>query len=207
MKIENIVVGPLQVNCYLIYDEESRDALAVDPGSDPQRILKAIHSLGLSITHIVCTHGHFDHVGAVASIKGKTGARMFINKEDLDIYANAPAQAAFWDYEVEPQPPPDGFAGEGDEFTVGKSILRVMHTPGHSPGGICLFSEGVVLTGDTVFAGSVGRTDFPGGSHDELRQSFKRIMALPPETVIFPGHGPASSVGDEIRSNFFMQEL
>ena len=207
MKIENIVVGPLQVNCYLVYDEDSRDALLIDPGSDAVRINKMIKTLGLRITHIICTHGHFDHVGAVAAIKVKTGAPVLINREDLDIYAQAPAQAAFWDYEVEPPPQPDGFVGEGDEYTVGDVSLRAMHAPGHSPGGICLLGEGVVFTGDTVFAGSVGRTDFPGGSLDELRQSFKRVMALSPKTVIFPGHGPASSVGEEIASNFFMQEL
>lgn len=207
MKIEHIVVGPLQVNCYLIYDEESRDALVIDPGADPQRILKAINTLGLNVTHIICTHGHFDHVGAVASVKGKTGAPVLINKEDLDIYSNAPAQAAFWEYEVEPPPQPDGFAGEGDEFTVGRSTLRVLHTPGHSPGGMCLYGGGVIITGDTVFAGSVGRTDFPGGSLEELRQSFRKIIAFPPETAILPGHGPASTVGEELSSNFFMQEI
>lgn len=207
MKIENIVVGPLQVNCYLVYDEDSRDALLIDAGSDAPRIMKTIKTLGLRITHIICTHGHFDHVGAVASIKEKTGAPVLIDREDLEIYAQAPAQAAFWEYEVDPQPQPDGFVGEGDELKAGDISLRVMHTPGHSPGGICLFGGGVVFTGDTVFAGSVGRTDFPGGSLDELRESFKRVMALPPETVILPGHGPASSVEEEIASNFFMQEL
>ncbi len=207
MKIEHIIVGPIQSNCYIVYDEKSLDAMVVDPGDEPAKILKIIKENSLKVIYIVCTHAHFDHIGAVASIKEKTGAKIVINKDDLEIYMGAKDQGAFWGFEIEQPPAPDIFVIEGDELFVGGLKFKVLHTPGHSPGGICLYSEGIILTGDTVFAGSVGRTDFYGGSIEELKKSFKKIMSLPPETKILPGHGDWSKIVEEKEMNFFIQEL
>src|SRR3972149_1799436 len=157
MKIDNIIVGPLQCNCYIVYDEETLDAMVIDPGDEPGRILKALEEKKLRVGFIICTHGHFDHIGAVSDLKEKTGAKVAINKNDLEIYFRARDQAAFWEYEITQPPEPDFFVVEGDELTVGHLKFRILHTPGHSPGGICLSGEGLLFTGGTVFAGSVGR--------------------------------------------------
>ena len=162
---------------------------------------------GLRFRSIVCTHAHFDHVGAVRRLKEKTGAPVMIHKGDFEIYMRADKQGVLWGFQIEQPPAPDMYVVEGDEVAVGRFRLKVLHTPGHSPGGICLYGEGVIFTGDTIFAGSVGRTDFPGGSMTELKKSFARIIALPPETRIFPGHGPLTTVKNEKEDNFFVHEL
>ncbi|MEW6110421.1 MAG: MBL fold metallo-hydrolase [Nitrospirota bacterium] len=207
MKIENIMVGPLQSNCYIIYDEKSLEAIVVDPGDEPEKIISVIEDKKLKINYIVCTHGHFDHIGAVANLKEKTGAKIIINKNDIEIYMSAKDQAAFWGYDIEQPPEPDIYVMEGDEIFCGNLKFQVLHTPGHSPGGISLYGENIILTGDTVFAGSVGRTDFYGGSIEELKKSFRRIISLPPETRILPGHGEWTKIIEEKKSNFFIQEL
>ena len=207
MKIDTIVVGALQVNCFIVYDAESLDAIVVDPGDEAEKIIMHIENRKLKVSRIVCTHAHFDHVGAVMRLKEKTGAAVMLHKGDLDIYMRADKQGALWGFHIEQPPAPDMFMLEGDEVAVGRFRLKVLHTPGHSTGGISLYGEGMVLTGDTIFAGSVGRTDFPGGSLTELKRSFARIIALPPETRIFPGHGPLTTVKNEKEDNFFVHEL
>ncbi|MDA8079132.1 MAG: MBL fold metallo-hydrolase [Nitrospiraceae bacterium] len=207
MVIERIVVGPLQTNCYVIYDGETLNAVVIDPGDEPEKIIRFIEGRRLTVNYIICTHGHFDHVGAVSRVKTKTGAKVVLNRADLEIYNAAVDQAAFWEYEIEQPPEPDMFVVEGNEIQVGGNFFRVLHTPGHSPGGICLYGGGIILSGDTVFAGSVGRTDFFGGNVEALKQSFRTIMGLPEPTRIFPGHGEASSVGIERKENFFVYEL
>lgn len=207
MKIENVIVGPLENNCYIVYDEKSLDAMVVDPGDEPDRIIDFLEDRKLKVNYIICTHAHFDHIGAVSDIKGKTGAKVVMHKNDLELYLSAKDQAALWGYDLEPLPSPDMFVAEGDELIIGSLKFKVLHTPGHSPGGICLYGEGIILTGDTVFAGSVGRTDFYGGSIEELKKSFKRIISLPPATKIFPGHGGLSTVNEEKETNFFVQQL
>lgn len=207
MKIENIVVGALQVNCFIAYDEESREAIVVDPGDEAEKIIRLIEDRKLAVLRIVCTHAHFDHIGAVRKLKEKTGAPVIIHKGDLDIYMRANKQGALWGFQIAQPPEPDMYVHDGDEIAVGRFCFQVLHTSGHSPGGICLYGEGVIFTGDTIFAGSVGRTDFPGGSMAELRKSFSRIIALPNETRIFPGHGPLTTVKNEREDNFFVHEL
>lgn len=207
MKIDSIVVGALQVNCFIAYDEDSHDAIVVDPGDEAEKIISLIEDRKLKVSRIVCTHGHFDHVGAVKRLRERTGAAVMLHKGDLDIYMRADKQGGLWGFHIEQPPAPDMFLAEGDEVAVGRFRLKALHTPGHSPGGTCLYGEGVILTGDTIFAGSVGRTDFPGGSLTELKKSFARIIALPPETGIFSGHGPLTTVKNEKDSNFFVQEL
>jgi glyoxylase-like metal-dependent hydrolase (beta-lactamase superfamily II) len=207
MKVERIIAGPLQSNCYIVYDEKTLDAMVVDPGDEPEKIIGVLDKKKLRVGYIVCTHGHFDHVGAVSRVKDRTGAKVVINKDDIDIYSKAKDQAAFWGYDMDSPINPDMFVGEDDELSLGGLKFKVMLTPGHSPGGICLYGEGIVLTGDTVFAGSVGRTDLFGGSMEELKKSFTEIMSLPPGTKIFPGHGEWSTVQEEKEHNFFIHEL
>lgn len=206
-EIQNIIVGPLQVNCYIVYDETSREALVVDPGDEPDRIIDIIKSHGLKITYIVCTHTHFDHVGAIPELKQATGAKIAIHSEEREIYCAAKDIGKLWGFDLEPLPEPDIFLNEGDKIKIGTYAFTVLHTPGHSPGCICLYSEGILFSGDTLFAGSVGRTDFPGGSLIKLKESFQRLMNLPENTKVFSGHGPSSTIGTEKRENFFHSEV
>ena len=207
MNIDCLTVGPLQTNCYVISDELTLEAIVVDPGDEADKILRLIRQKNLSVKMIICTHAHFDHVGAVSKLKEVTGAGVALNRDDLEIYERAQDQAAFWQYSIEPPPAPDLLLADQDKVTVGHLSFEVLSTPGHSPGGICLYGEGVIVSGDTIFAGSVGRTDFYGGNIDELRKSFVEILSLPPETKILPGHGESTTVGREKVSNFFLEEL
>ena len=207
MIIETIPVGPLQSNAYIVGDEETRQAVVIDPGDEGDRILEFVKANNLKINEIICTHAHFDHVGAAGDIKKETGAKIIMHKEDLETYSLAKDQAAFWGFQVDDLPQPDGYVGEGDELKVGNLSFKVMHTPGHSKGGICLYGEGIIITGDTIFKGSIGRTDFPGGSIEELKSSFRRIIELPDDTRVLSGHGPETTIGYEKQTNFFMNEI
>jgi glyoxylase-like metal-dependent hydrolase (beta-lactamase superfamily II) len=207
MIIKSLVVGPLEVNCYIIGDEETKKAMIVDPGDEPDRIIDLIKEDNLTPVYIFCTHAHFDHVGAVPELKEDTGAKILLHRDEKEIYEAARDMAAFWGYDIPPLPEPDVFVKEGDTVEVGKLNFKVLHTPGHSPGGICLYGNGIVITGDTLFAGSVGRTDFHGGDLNKLKESFKRLLTLPEDTEVLPGHGPKSTIGIEKRENFFIEEF
>ena len=208
MIIKCIVVGPLENNCFIIADENTKEALLIDPGDEPDRISDIIAENNLKVKYIVCTHAHFDHVGAIPELKNETGAKIVIHRDELNIYKHTKDQAAvLWGYELDPLPDPDVFVSDGDMLEIGNIKLETIHTPGHSPGGICLSGEGIVITGDTLFAGSVGRTDLFGGDIDMLKKSFKRLMALPDNTRVLAGHGPQSTIGKERISNFFSSEI
>ena len=207
MKTHDLVVGPLQVNCYVVYDEKSSEAAIVDPGDDVIGILRLLEEKSLTPKLIVCTHGHFDHVGGVRALKAETDASIVLHGDDLGIYERAQEQAALWGFSVERPPSPDVIVAEGDRVRIGDFEMVVMHTPGHSPGSICLLHRDILFSGDTVFAGSIGRTDFSGGSLQAMKLSFRRIIDLPGETRLFPGHGPASTVAEERKTNFFVHEL
>ncbi|MBI4687936.1 MAG: MBL fold metallo-hydrolase [Nitrospirae bacterium] len=207
MIIRKLVVGPLQENCYIIGDEKTKEALIIDPGDEPDRIIEAVKKEGLNVTSIICTHGHFDHMGAIGDIKRETGARVLVHKEEMELYEAAKDQAALWGYSVDDIPPPGGFINEADEIKVGSLLFKVLYTPGHSPGGICLYGEGVVFTGDTLFHGSVGRTDFYGGNISKLKESFRRLMSLPENTRVYSGHGDETTIGTEKKENAFTEEF
>lgn len=206
-QIKSISVGPLEVNTFLIWDSSTHEAILVDPGDEPDRIIDMIKEEELQLKYIVCTHAHFDHVGAIPELRQETGTPVLIHRDEREIYEAARDMAAFWGYDIDPLPEPDRFVEEGEKLKVGGLEFTVLHTPGHSPGGISLYGEGIVVTGDTLFAGSVGRTDFHGGDIEKLKASFRRLLELPEETVVLPGHGPSSTIGREKRENFFINEL
>jgi glyoxylase-like metal-dependent hydrolase (beta-lactamase superfamily II) len=203
MIIKNLTVGPLQANCFIIGDNTTGRGAVIDPGDEPDLIMEVIKDNRLKIDYIICTHGHFDHVGAVSDIKNETGAKIIIHKDETEIYKAARDMAAFWGHDVGSLPEPDILVKDEDNISIGTLSFTVLHTPGHSPGGICLYGEGIVLTGDTLFAGSVGRTDFYGGDMSKLKESFNKLMSLPEETRVLPGHGPHSTIGEEKRENPF----
>ncbi len=205
MKIKAIATGPLETNCYIVSDEKTGETLVIDPADEPDRILDLCE--GLTIKYIVLTHAHFDHAGAVPEVKEATGAKIAFHPSDERAYFSVAEQAALWGFESVPMPKPDILLSDGDELAVGSTTLRVIHTPGHSPGCICLLADGVLFSGDTLFLGSVGRTDLPGGSFDELRASFRRLMGLPPDTVVFPGHGPSTTINAERKGNILSGEI
>lgn len=201
MNIKTLAVGPLETNCHIVWGETSKLAMIIDPGDEPDRIME--YAEGLDIKYIVLTHAHFDHAGAVPEIKLATGAHIAFHPADMEAYRSVSEQAAFWGFQSDPMPEPDLMLAEGDKLDIGELSFRVLHTPGHSPGGICLFGEGTLFSGDTLFKGSVGRTDLPGGDMEQLKASFRRLLELPLETRVLPGHGPESTISEESRFNFF----
>ncbi len=207
MNIETIPVGPLQANCFIVWDEKTREAIIVDPGDEPDRIISIIEQKNLHVKYILCTHAHFDHIGAIPELKIHTGASIAVHDLEKEIYEGARDMAAFFGYDIKSLPEPDIYLRDGDSLKIGELEFRVMHTPGHSPGGLCLYGNGVIFTGDTIFAGSVGRTDFYGGSIEELKSSFKKILSLPKHTKILPGHGPQTTVEIEQKDNVFSEEF
>ncbi len=204
MELRSIAVGPLEVNCYIVVDPKSRSAIVIDPGDEPDRIEETVKAMGATVVGLVCTHTHFDHVGAIPELREHTKAQVLIHEKEKEIYDAAKDMAAFWGFELAPLPEPDGYLVEDDTVAVGDLAFKVIHTPGHSPGGICLAGHGVVFTGDTLFTGSIGRTDFPGGDYQTLIDSLGKLAGLPESTVVYPGHGPQSTIGEEKRENPYM---
>jgi glyoxylase-like metal-dependent hydrolase (beta-lactamase superfamily II) len=207
MIIKRLAVGQLETNAYVIGDEGTKLGVVIDPGDEGDRIMDVVKGNNLEINAIVCTHSHFDHIGAAGDIRKETGAKILLHKDDLEGYGLAKEQASFWGFDIEDLPQPDDYIDEGDTLQVGSLSFKILHTPGHSPGGISLYGEGIVLTGDTIFQGSVGRTDFPGGSIEQLKESFRRLLALPRETKVYSGHGPETTIGREKKENFFVKEF
>ncbi|MBF0459287.1 MAG: MBL fold metallo-hydrolase [Nitrospirae bacterium] len=208
MVIGRIAVGQLEVNCYIVSDDTTKEAIVIDPGDEPDRILGYLSEKGLVLVKIVCTHTHFDHIGALPEIKEVSkNASLQMHKDELTIYKQAKDMAAVWGFHIETMPAPDVLLTEGSEVSVGNVKFKVLHTPGHTPGGICMYGSGILISGDTLFAGSIGRTDLPGGNLPAMKASFKRLMALPADTKVFPGHGPASTIANELRDNFFIDEI
>ena len=203
--IHHLSVGPLQVNCFLVACPKTHDAMVVDPGEDGDRILKLANQEGLKIVKVVNTHCHFDHIGANRQLIEATGAELMLHAADQPLLAQARNQAATFGLSADPSPEPDRLLDQGDTFEVGELTFKVFHVPGHSPGGICLLSEGHLFVGDVLFAGSIGRTDLPGGDFDALVSGVRgRLFSLPDETIVHPGHGPDTTIGQERRMNPFV---
>ena len=207
MVLIRLVVGPLQVNCFILADEKTLEAVVIDPGDDAEDILKVIKDKGLKVKYIVDTHAHFDHVGANEALKDATGAQLLLHEADAAVLATVSHQSRSFGMDPVSSPPADRYVKHGDIITAGEVALKVLHTPGHTPGGISLLEQGMVFTGDALFAGSIGRTDFPGGDLMTLLRSIKtNLMTLPDDTKVFSGHGPASTIGDERRDNPFLNK-
>ncbi len=185
-----MAVGGYQANCYILGCKKTMQGLVIDPGDEGFNIVRTISELGLKIKYILLTHGHGDHVGAVAELKRITGAPVYIHPLD------APGLGAT----------PDGEAIEGLDLQVGTYTVQILHTPGHTPGGVSYLTSGAVFTGDTLFAGSIGRTDFPGGNHEQLIKGVRsKLFTLDGELRVYPGHGPATTIDTERRTNPFFR--
>jgi len=207
--VDSVVVSPFQTNCYIVGCKETKEGIIIDPGDEPERILAVVNFHRLKIVAIVATHGHLDHVLAVKAVKEATGAPFLLPELDLPIARSAHFQARFYNWLAEPVPDPDSFLEEGQTLSVGNLSFQVLELPGHTPGHIALFradekGEGCLFSGDVLFAGSVGRTDLPGGNWEVLQNSLRRLMSLPDETIVYPGHGRKTTIGEERRYNPFV---
>ncbi|WP_025322823.1 MBL fold metallo-hydrolase [Deferrisoma camini] len=204
MILEQLVVGPIQANCYILGDETTREAVVIDPGGDTPVILRALQARDLKPVAIVATHGHFDHVEGLAGMKRATGAPVCVHPDELPLLKGLPGQGLLFGMRVEAAPEPDVLLEEGQTIPFGSFALSVLHTPGHSPGSVSLVVDKKVFVGDLLFAGSIGRTDLQGGDYDTLIRSVReKIFTLPDDTVVYPGHGPATTVATEKRTNPF----
>jgi glyoxylase-like metal-dependent hydrolase (beta-lactamase superfamily II) len=209
MIIRGFEIGPFWTNCYIVGSESTSEGMIIDPAADPDFIMKQVKKLNLDIKIIVATHTHPDHLMALGAIKKETGASFALHEAEPSGKRAAGASrmiSLMVGSPVEPPPDPDIVLKDGDIIEVGDLKFTVLHTPGHSPGGICLYGNGVVFVGDTLFNLSVGRTDFPGCSHDVLIDSIQRkLMVMPDDTTVYPGHGPKTTIGDERRHNPFLR--
>lgn len=205
MFIKGMEVGSVACNCYLVGCEETKKAIIIDPGAAPQAIINMIKSSGYTVDTIVNTHGHVDHIGGNSEVKKFTGARLMIHKLDAKMLTSSAANFSMFMGRPVTSPAADELLEDGNIIKFGNLELKVLHTPGHTPGGICLAADGVIFSGDTLFYGSIGRTDFPGGSYETLIKSIKnKLMVFPDETVVYPGHGPATSIAFERQYNPFL---
>ena len=210
MIIDSVVVSPFGTNCYIVGSESNREGIIIDPGDEAGAILEKVSDRGLDIKYIALTHGHIDHVGALKAVKEATGAEMAIHTDDAKSLRGQGSRLISMlvsGLSYPKPPPPDRLLKDGDSLDIGDLHFKVLHTPGHTSGGICLVGEGVVFSGDTLFNFSVGRTDLPGGSYRQLIESIHtKLMVLPDDTVVYPGHGPETTVGAERTGNPFLSD-
>jgi hydroxyacylglutathione hydrolase len=203
--IRSLTVGPVQENTWLVIDEESHDAILVDPGEEGERLLAAVDAEGATLKGIWLTHAHFDHIGAIAHIQRERPVPVWLHPLDRQLYDDALHIAERFGVSVEQPGAPDHELSEGDVMTLGAHKFSVLHLPGHAPGHVGFFGDGVLFGGDTLFAGSVGRTDLPFADAAIFRQSLQRLLSLPDETRVLPGHGPATTIARERASNPYLR--
>lgn len=199
------VVGPLDTNCYLVYCSETRECAVIDPGAEADRIFPLILEFDLKPIYILNTHGHIDHIGANRDVKDKFEIPLGIHPLDQPLLKMAQQFELSFFLGARESPPADFLFQDGDAIAIGRSSLRIIHTPGHTPGSVSFLGDGMLFSGDTLFNGGIGRTDLPGGSARDLEASLReKILTLPTETIVLPGHGPWTTVGEEIESNPFL---
>ncbi len=204
---EILPVGPLQCNCSIVGDEQTREAMVIDPGDDIEQVLAIVKRHGLTVKQIVITHAHIDHIGGAGKLKRATGAPVLLNVNDQALLKMLDVQASWIGMSPPEHTTIDSGLNTGDKLEAGSLVADVLHTPGHTEGSVCLYfaTEKKLIAGDTLFAGSIGRTDLPGGSFKKIMESLLGpVLALPDETVVIPGHGPLTTIGDERESNPFL---
>jgi glyoxylase-like metal-dependent hydrolase (beta-lactamase superfamily II) len=209
LRMLQLPLGPLQTNCYILACTATNQAAVIDPSWDGRAILARINKEGWAISYILLTHTHFDHVGGLAELKELTGAPIYVHAEATEMLKRAPAAAALWGFTLDPPPAPDYFLDDGQKLRVGELEVEVLFTPGHAPGHVCFYlpAHAALFDGDVLFQGSIGRTDLPGGDYDLLMSTIReKVMALPDETVVLSGHGPATTIGYERRTDPFLLE-
>ena len=196
MKIAVMQLGSYGTNCYIVWDENTKNAAVIDPGDEAPSVLQTLQKEGLHLQMILLTHAHFDHIGAVDAIQAATGCKVYLHKADLTLPPEMTGTT----------PHPTDFYDEGDTVTLDSLVFRVLHTPGHTPGSVCLIADDVMFSGDTLFAGSCGRTDFPGSSWMQMESSLRKLHDLPGDYTVLPGHMGSSTLERERKTNFFMMQ-
>ena len=204
MDIHKIVVGQLDVNCYIVSDGSAPDAIVIDPGDEPELIAGLIEDKGLRPRHIIFTHAHYDHVCAARDLKDKYKASIVMHEDEIATYEMTKKLCMSWGYEAEDFPFPEIKVRDGHRISAGKISLEIIHTPGHTPGGICIYGKKTLFTGDTLFKGSAGRTDLAGGNAGKLISSLQKLSLLPPDTRVLCGHGDETTIGYETKNNPFL---
>jgi hydroxyacylglutathione hydrolase len=208
LMVRGVVVGLFQENCYIIGSRQTGEAICVDPGDEVDEIRALAREMRVTIAKIACSHAHLDHIMAVRALKEETGAPFLLHRDDLELCRHMPDAALRMLGRVEPPAPdPDAYLADGDDVEIPGISLKVLHTPGHTPGSICLYGGGMLFSGDTLFRQSIGRTDLPGGSFPQIMDSIiTRLMTLPDETIVRPGHMEQTTIGAERRGNPFVLE-
>lgn len=204
MKVTGCTVGPLQENCWLVVDESAGEAVLVDPGDEPERLIALVEQSGARLVAIWLTHAHVDHVGAVPALLRHFAVPLALHPDDRPLYDRAPSIGQMYGMRIEPLPEPTVALADGDVLSVGTLRFTVVHLPGHAPGHVAFVGHDIALVGDVVFAGSIGRTDLPLCDPAAMRRSLERVALWAPETVLHPGHGPSTTIGRELASNPFL---